>query len=195
MILRLAIASLGARTLTVAMTVLAIALWVALFLGVEKVRTGAKASFSDTISGTDPPGRIVSPARGPARCSFCSTSSSASGTRRTTSPGAAMSTSPRNRRSNGSCRSRWATVTGSSASWARPPPSSSATSIAGTAREIADGRALDDLFDAVIGADVAATLDYAAGDPIAMAHGIASFTEHDDPPFRISGISAKTARR
>ena len=35
------------------MTVLAIALSVALFLGVEKVRTGAKASFADTISGTD----------------------------------------------------------------------------------------------------------------------------------------------
>ena len=53
MILRLAIASLFARALTVGMTVLAIALSVALFLGVEKVRTGAKASFADTISGTD----------------------------------------------------------------------------------------------------------------------------------------------
>lgn len=53
MILRLAIGSLGARALTVGMTVLAIALSVALFLGVEKVRTGAKDSFADTISGTD----------------------------------------------------------------------------------------------------------------------------------------------
>ena len=53
MILRLAIASLFARALTVGMTVLAIGLSVALFLGVEKVRTGAKASFADTISGTD----------------------------------------------------------------------------------------------------------------------------------------------
>ena len=53
MIFRLAFASLIARGLTVAMTILAIALSVALFLGVEKVRTGAKASFADTISGTD----------------------------------------------------------------------------------------------------------------------------------------------
>jgi putative ABC transport system permease protein len=53
MILRLAIASLFARALTVGMTIVAIALSVALFLGVEKVRTGAKASFADTISGTD----------------------------------------------------------------------------------------------------------------------------------------------
>ena len=53
MILRLAFGSLLARALTVAMTVLAIALSVMLFLGVEKARTGAKASFADTISGTD----------------------------------------------------------------------------------------------------------------------------------------------
>ena len=53
MILRLAIASLFARALTVGMTVLAIALSVSLFLGVEKIRTGAKSSFADTISGTD----------------------------------------------------------------------------------------------------------------------------------------------
>ncbi|MEO0831528.1 MAG: ABC transporter permease, partial [Pseudomonadota bacterium] len=53
MILRLAFGSLTARALTVGMTVLAIGLSVALFLGVEKVRTGAKSSFADTISGTD----------------------------------------------------------------------------------------------------------------------------------------------
>ncbi|HCI08517.1 MAG TPA: peptide ABC transporter permease, partial [Sulfitobacter sp.] len=53
MIFRLAFASLVARSLTVGMTILAIALSVALFLGVEKIRTGAKASFADTISGTD----------------------------------------------------------------------------------------------------------------------------------------------
>ena len=53
MIFRLAFASLVARALTVGMTILAIALSVALFLWVEKIRTGAKASFADTISGTD----------------------------------------------------------------------------------------------------------------------------------------------
>ena len=53
MIIRLALGSLRARAVTVVVTVLAIALSVMLFLGVEKVRTGAKASFADTISGTD----------------------------------------------------------------------------------------------------------------------------------------------
>ena len=50
---RLAFRSLAARWLTVSLTILAIALSVALFLGVEKIRNGAKASFADTISGTD----------------------------------------------------------------------------------------------------------------------------------------------
>jgi putative ABC transport system permease protein len=55
-----------------------------------------------------------------------------------------------------------------------------------------DGAIIDDLFDAVIGADVAATLGYIVGDPIVVAHGLASFTEHDDQPFSVSGILEKT---
>jgi putative ABC transport system permease protein len=51
---------------------------------------------------------------------------------------------------------------------------------------------MDDLFDAVIGADVAKTLGYNVGDPIVVAHGLASFVEHENQPFRISGILAKT---
>ena len=35
-------------------------------------------------------------------------------------------------------------------------------------------------------------LGYAVGDPIVVAHGIASFSLHDDQPFRIAGILEKT---
>ena len=49
-----------------------------------------------------------------------------------------------------------------------------------------------DLFDTVIGADVAQALGYQIGDPIVVAHGIASFTEHKDQPFRVAGILEKT---
>ena len=66
MIFRLVFASLVARALTVGMTILAIALSVALFLGVEKIRTGAKASFADTISGTD----LIVGARSGSRAKF-----------------------------------------------------------------------------------------------------------------------------
>jgi putative ABC transport system permease protein len=50
---RLALPSLASRRATALLTVLAIALSVALLLGVEKVRRGARDSFAATISGTD----------------------------------------------------------------------------------------------------------------------------------------------
>ncbi len=62
----------------------------------------------------------------------------------------------------------------------------------GRALEFAEGRAFDDLFDAVIGADVAATLGYTVDEPLVVAHGLASFVSHDNQPFRVSGILAKT---
>jgi putative ABC transport system permease protein len=58
--------------------------------------------------------------------------------------------------------------------------------------EIGEGAGLDDLYDAVIGAEVAAALGYQVGDPIVVSHGLASFTDHEDQPFRVSGIVART---
>src|SRR5579871_2769285 len=52
-VLRLALQSLANRRLTALLTVVSIAVSVMLLLGVEKVRTGARQSFADTISGTD----------------------------------------------------------------------------------------------------------------------------------------------
>ena len=53
LVLRIAQKSLANRWSTALLTVLSIALSVMLLLGVEKVRTSARASFSDTISDTD----------------------------------------------------------------------------------------------------------------------------------------------
>jgi len=50
---RLALLSLLNRKATVILTVLGIAFSVALLLGVQKIQSAAKASFSNTISGTD----------------------------------------------------------------------------------------------------------------------------------------------
>ena len=52
-VLRLALQSLRNRWVTALLTAAAIAVSVALLLGVEKVRTAARQSFADTISGTD----------------------------------------------------------------------------------------------------------------------------------------------
>lgn len=188
MILRLAIASLVARALTVGMTVLAIALSVTMFLGVEKVRTGAKASFADTISGTD---LIVGARSGSVQLLLYSVFRIGNATNNVTWQSyqdiaarpdvdwivpISLGDSHRQFRVMG-------TTTGFFEHYKYRQ---------GRALAMAEGVVMDDLFDTVIGADVAETLGYAVGDPIIVAHGLASFTEHKDQPFRISGILAKT---
>ena len=188
MILRLALSSLFARALTVGMTILAIALSVALFLGVEKVRTGAKASFADTISGTD---LIVGARSGSVQLLLYSVFRIGNATNNVT----------------------WESYLDIEArpdvDWIVPislGDSHRQFRVMGTTQaffehykyrqgrslEVADGLMMDDLFDTVIGADVAATLGYTVGDPIVVAHGLASFSEHKDQPFRVSGILDKT---
>ncbi|MCK0096991.1 ABC transporter permease [Yoonia sp. F2084L] len=188
MILRLAIGSLLARALTVGMTILAIALSVALFLGVEKVRTGAKASFADTISGTD---LIVGARSGSVQLLLYSVFRIGNAT------------------NNLTWESYQDIAVRAEVDWIVPislGDSHRQFRVMGTTTAFFDrykyrsgqllavrgGAIMDDLFDAVVGADVAATLGYSVGDPIVVAHGLASFTEHEDQPFRISGILEKT---
>lgn len=188
MIVRLAIASLFARALTVGMTVLAIALSVALFLGVEKVRTGAKASFADTISGTD---LIVGARSGSVQLLLYSVFRIGNATNNVTWESyldiearpdvdwivpISLGDSHRQFR-----------VMGTTQAFFQHYKYRQGRSLA-----VTDGAIMDDLFDTVIGADVAATLGYSVGDPIVVAHGLASFTEHKDQPFRVSGILEKT---
>ncbi len=188
MILRLAMGSLTARALTVGMTILAIAVSVALFLGVEKVRTGAKASFANTISGTD---LIVGARSGSVQLLLYSIFRIGNATNNLT----------------------WESYQNIAAhkdvDWIVPislGDSHRQFRVMGTTPNFFDrykyrsgqslviqhGELLDDLFDTVIGADVAATLGYEIGDPIVVAHGIASFMEHQDQPFSVSGILMKT---
>jgi putative ABC transport system permease protein len=188
MILRLAIASLFARALTVGMTIVAIALSVALFLGVEKVRTGAKASFADTISGTD---LIVGARSGSVQLLLYSVFRIGNATNNVT----------------------WESYQDIAArpevEWIVPislGDSHRQFRVMGTTKAffehykyrqgrslaVSDGAIMDDLFDTVIGADVATELGYSVGDPVILAHGLASFTEHKNQPFRVSGILEKT---
>lgn len=188
MILRLSIASLVARGLTVAMTILAIALSVMLFLGVEKVRTGAKASFANTISGTD---LIVGARSGSVQLLLYAVFRIGNAT------------------NNVTWQSYQDIAARPEVDWIVPislGDSHRQFRVMGTTNAFFEhykyregrglafdhGGALDDLFDTVIGADVAATLGYDIGDPIVVAHGLASFSEHKDQPFRVAGILAKT---
>lgn len=60
--------------------------------------------------------------------------------------------------------------------------------------KLADGQEFAGLFETVLGADVAKSLNYKVGDKITIAHGIGStsFTNHDQAPFTVSGILAPT---
>lgn len=188
MILRLALGSLIARATTVGMTILAIALSVALFLGVEKVRTGAKASFADTISGPD---LIVGARSGSVQLLLYSVFRIGNATNNLTwSSYKDVASRPEIAWivpiSLGDSHKQFR-VMGTTPDFFNRYKYRSGQSI-----EFADGKNMSDLFDTVIGADVAATLNYSVGDPIVVAHGLASFTEHKDQPFKISGILNKT---
>jgi putative ABC transport system permease protein len=188
MILRLAFASLIARALTVAMTILAIALSVMLFLGVEKVRTGAKASFADTISGTD---LIVGARTGSVQLLLYSVFRIGAATNNMTWE-SYQDIAARDAVdwivpiSLGDSHRQFRVMGTTAAFFERYKYRS------GQSLSVRDGEVMDDLFDATIGADVAETLGYSVGDPIVVAHGLASFSAHEDQPFRISGILEKT---
>lgn len=188
MILRLAFASLVARALTVGMTILAIALSVALFLGVEKVRTGAKASFADTISGTD---LIVGARSGSVQLLLYSVFRIGNATNNMTWESYQdIASRPEVDWivpvSLGDSHRQFRVMGTTPAFFERYKYRS------GQSLVVQDGAIMADLFDTVIGADVAATLGYGIGDPIVVAHGLASFSEHADQPFQVSGILEKT---
>jgi len=188
MILRLAFGSLQARRLTVGLTVLAIGLSVALLLGAEKMRTGTRASFADTISGTD---LIVGARSGSVQLLLYSVFRIGNAT------------------NNLTWQSYQDIASRPEVEWIVPVSlgdSHRQFRVMGTSAAFfqhykyrrdrgltfAEGQIFDDLFDTVIGYDVARALGYVVGDPIIVAHGLASFATHEDQPFRVSGILEKT---
>ncbi|MFY0619002.1 ABC transporter permease [Shimia sp.] len=188
MLLSLAYKSLLSRIVTFSLTVFAIALSVALFLGVEKVRTGAKASFANTISGTD---LIVGARSGSVQLLLYSVFHVGSAT------------------NNVTWQSYQDIAARDDVEWSVPlslGDSHRGFRVLGTTTaffdryryregrgvEFSEGQPFTDLFDAVVGADVAVELSYQPGSEIVVAHGIASFTEHDDKPFTVTGVLEKT---
>lgn len=187
---RLALKSLLNRRVTALLTVVAIAVSVMLLLGVEKVRTGARQSFADTISGTD---LIVGARSGSLQLLLYSVFRIGNAT------------------NNITWKSYQDIASAPDVDWIVPlslGDSHRGFRVLGTTPDyfkhyryrrgqpltFSEGEPFKDLFDAVIGADVAAALGYKAGDKIVVAHGLGSisFLEHDDKPFRVAGVLAKT---
>lgn len=189
-LLRLAVKSLGNRRFSAILTVLAIALSVTLLLAVEKVRTEARASFTSTIAGTD---LVVGARSGSVQLLLYSVF----------------------RIGNATNNIRWDSyqhvAEHPQVAWAIPlslGDSHRGFRVMGTTQNyfehyrhgrdqalaLASGARFDDLYDAVLGADVARELGYALDDEMVLAHGTGSvsFVDHADKPFRVSGILRKT---
>jgi putative ABC transport system permease protein len=190
-LLRLALASLGNRRFTAWLTVFAIALSVCLLLAVERVRTEARASFANTISGTD---LIVGARSGSVNLLLYSVF----------------------RIGNATNNIRWESyeqlAKHRQVKWAIPislGDSHRGYRVMGTntayfehyryARtqqlQLSSGRAFaDDPFEVVLGAEVAQALAYKLGDELVLAHGVAaiSLLKHDDKPFKVVGILDRT---
>jgi putative ABC transport system permease protein len=182
--------SLRNRWPTAVLAVLAIAMSVALILTVEKIRRDARSSFTQTVSGTD---LIIGARSGAVQLLLYSVF----------------------RIGNATNNISWESVEEISEraaiDWVIPislGDSHAGFRVVGTSREyfehfrfgkdralqLTEGEVFDDVFDAVIGSEVAATLGYRIDDSIVVAHGTGkvALVEHDKQPFRVSGIIAPT---
>ncbi len=186
----LALKSLRNRKFTTLLTVATIALSVTLLLGVERIRKEARASFANTISGTD---LIVGGRTGPVQLLLYSVFRIGYAT------------------NNISWQSYEEIARNPNVKWSIPislGDSHQGYRVMGTSDEyfkyfrfaggrkleLAEGSIFKGVYDAVLGADVAKTLGYRLDDPIIIAHGAGkvSFIKHDDKPFKVVGILKKT---
>ena len=188
MLLKLTFNSLYSRLLTVGMTVFAISLSLMLYMSVEKLRTSAYTSFTDTISQTD---LIVGARTSSVQLLLYSVFRIGNAT------------------NNITWESYEDVINKKEVAWSVPislGDSHKGFRVMGTnseffkrykfrggqSIELEQGKNLDDLYDVIIGAGVAEKLNYSVGTPLIVSHGLQSFSDHDDQPFKVSGILAKT---
>ena len=182
--------SLLNRRFTVMLTLFSIALSIALLLGVERVRTEARGSFANTISGTD---LIIGARSGSIQLLLYSVFHIGNAT------------------NNISWQSYREIATLPKVAWTIPlslGDSHRGFRVLGTTTaffdhyryarkrplEFASGVPFDDLYEAVLGAEVAEKLGYRLGQEMVVAHGAGevSFVHHTNKPFRVAGILKRT---
>lgn len=189
-IINIAKKSLWNRKATSILTVISIALSVALLLGIERIRTGAKQSFESTVSGVD----LIAGARsGPVNLLLYSVFRIGNAT------------------NNISYQSYQEINNFENVAWTIPislGDSHKGYRVVGTNDNyfkyykyagtknlsFKTGKAFKNLFDVVVGADVASALRYKIGDKITLSHGSdqVGFQDHRDKPFEIVGILEPT---
>lgn len=189
-LLQLTWRSLWNRRASLVLTVFAIAISVALLLGVDYLRKEARSSFLNTLSGTD---LVVGARSGPVQLLLYSVF----------------------RIGNATNNIRWDTYQHIAqhewVDWTIPlslGDSHKGFRVVGTNQDyfrhyrygdkqalaFAGGQPFAGVFDAVLGADVAQKLGYTIGSQIILAHGggSTSFALHADKPFTVTGILKPT---
>ena len=190
MLAKLALRSLLDRKGSVLLSLMAMTVSIFVLLGIEHIRHQTKENFSNTVSGVD---LIVGARTGSLNLLLYSVFRIGSPTNNI----------------------RWETfehiASSNKVKWAIPislGDSHKGYRVLGTTTDyfehfsfgkqhslvLAKGRVFDQVFDVVLGANVAKKLGYQLGDKVTLAHGIAttSFSLHDDRPFTVVGILAAT---
>ncbi len=189
-LLRIAIKSAKFRRTSLILTIFTIAISVALLLGVDKIRKESRSSLLNTVSQTD---LIVGARSSPTNLLLYSVF----------------------RIGNATNNVSWETYEHfaemEEVAWTVPislGDSHRGFRVMGTTTDyfdfyrygnrkplvVDDGQRFDGVFETVLGADVANELDYSIGDEIIISHGLVSadFAGHDDKPFTVVGVLAKT---
>jgi len=182
--------SIANRWPTALLAMLAIAMSVALILTVEKIRRDARSSFTQTVSGTD---LIIGARSGAVQLLLYSVF----------------------RIGNATNNISWESVEHirdrKAVDWVIPislGDSHAGFRVVGTNHDyfthyqygkkqslaFAQGQPFDDVFESVIGSQVAAELGYKVGDSMIVAHGTGNvgIVKHENQPFKVSGILKPT---
>ncbi len=190
MLLRIALSSLLNRKTTVLLTAFSIAISVSIVLAVEHIRHEMKNSFTHTLSGTD----LVVGARA-GRINLLLYSVFRIG----------------NATNNISWQSYQKIARQKGVKWTIPislGDSHRGYRVVGTNQdyftfygfgqkqslELSQGTVFKEVYDVVLGAEVAKKLQYELGQKIILSHGIGStsLNDHDDKPFTVVGILKRT---
>ncbi|MFH0128690.1 ABC transporter permease [Variovorax sp. EL159] len=178
------------RRFTLALTVFSIALSTFLLLGVERIRTELRENFASSVSGTD---LIVGARTGSTQLLLYSVFRIGAAT------------------NNISWKSVQALAEHPGVDWVVPlslGDSHRGFAVLATSPEyftrfrygdkqllkMREGKPFSELFDAVVGAEVADKLGYHVGQKITLAHGSGELNvaEHADKPFTVVGVLART---
>ena len=189
-LLLIALKSARFRKTSLLLTVLTIAISATLLLGVDKIRKESRESLFNTVSGTD---LIVGARSSPTNLLLYSVFRIGNAT------------------NNVSWETYESIAEQEEVAWTIPislGDSHRGFRVMGTSTDYFDfyrygnkkaltldsGERFDDVYDTVLGADVARELGYEIGDEIIVSHGItdADFAAHDDKPFTVVGIFDRT---